>query len=226
MRFRRKSSPADAEGRDGLEPRDEARVDDLEGAEDTDLDHDPGDDVPVGPWDVSEVDLEEFEGVDLGSLFVTPLGEVELRLQVEEETGEVIAAVLVADQGALELRAFAASRGGGAWDELRPRIAEEIGQMGGQSSEQEGSFGTELLCLVPVQTEEGEVVTQAHRVVAHEGRNWLLRATFMGQPAVEPASAGLWEAMVRQTVVRRGGDAMPPGSPLRLTLPPEARRVD
>jgi len=211
VRFRRKSTDA-AEQTDA---EDQSLPDDLEGV-----------DVPLGPWDVSEVDLEEWEGVDLGSMFVTPLGEVELRLQVEEETGEVIAAVLVADQGALELRAFAASRGGGAWDELRPMIVEEIGQMGGESTEQEGSFGPELLCMVPVQTPEGEVVTQAHRVVAHEGRNWLLRATLMGQPAVDPASAGLWEAMIRQTVVRRGSGAMAPGSPLPLTLPPEARRVD
>ena len=210
MRFRRKSADdAPAGAPDGTE-------------ESADLEAE----VSLGPWDVSEVDLEEWEGVDLGSMFVTPLGEVELRLQVEEETGEVIAAVLVGDQGALELRAFAASRGGGAWDELRPMIVEEIGQLGGESTEQEGSFGPELLCMVPVQTPEGEVVTQAHRVVAHEGRNWLLRATLMGQPAVDPASAGLWEAMIRQTVVRRGGGAMAPGSPLPLTLPPEARRVD
>lgn len=212
MRFRRKSTDAADQADASADP---SLSDDLDGA-----------DAPLGPWDVSEVDLEEWEGVDLGSMFVTPLGEVELRLQVEEETGEVIAAVLVADQGALELRAFAASRGGGAWDELRPMIVEEIGQMGGESTEHEGSFGPELLCMVPVQTPEGEVVTQAHRVVAHEGRNWLLRATLMGQPAVDPASAGLWEAMIRQTVVRRGGGAMAPGSPLPLTLPPEARRVD
>jgi hypothetical protein len=214
VRFRRKSTDAaPAEAPVGSEGTEESS--DLEGVE-----------LALGPWDVTEVDLEEWEGVDLGSMFVTPLGEVELRLQVEEETGEVIAAVLVGDQGALELRAFAASRGGGAWEELRPMIVEEIEQLGGESTEQEGSFGPELLCMVPVQTPEGEVVTQAHRVVAHEGRNWLLRATLMGQPAVDPSSAGLWEAMIRQTVVRRGGGAMAPGSPLPLTLPPEARRVD
>ena len=76
---------------------------------------------------------------------------MELRLQVDEESGEVIAAVLVAEEGALELRAFAASRGGGAWDELRPRIAAETARMGGTATEQEGSFGTELLCHVPVE---------------------------------------------------------------------------
>ena len=123
----------------------------------------------VGPFDISEVDEETRDCVDLGSLLVTPVGEMELRLQVEEESGAVIAAVLVAEEGALELRAFAASRGGGAWDELRPRIAAETARMGGTVTEQEGSFGTEMLCQVPVEDENGQLVTQASRIVAHEG---------------------------------------------------------
>ncbi|MCW2829150.1 MAG: hypothetical protein JWQ67_2766, partial [Marmoricola sp.] len=65
----------------------------------------------AGPFDASEVDLDAHEGVDLGSLVVTPVGAVELQLQVDEQSGEVIAVVLVGEHGALELRAFAASRG-------------------------------------------------------------------------------------------------------------------
>ena len=213
MRFRRKSGTEDGDADVSSDAPSDASTDAPVG--------------PVGPFDAADVeDLEERECIDLGSLLVTPVGDVEMRLQVDEESGDVIAAVLVGDQGALELRAFAASRGGGAWDELRPRIVEETERMGGQVTEQEGTFGPELLCLVPVQTPEGEQATQANRVVAHEGRNWLLRATLMGQPAVEPDEAGPWEETIRQTVVRRGREAMAPGMPLPLTLPAEARRVD
>lgn len=213
MRFRRKSGTEDGAADVSSDAPSDASTDAPVG--------------PVGPFDAADVeDLEERECIDLGSLLVTPVGDVEMRLQVDEESGDVIAAVLVGDQGALELRAFAASRGGGAWDELRPRIVEETERMGGQVTEQEGTFGPELLCLVPVQTPEGEQATQANRVVAHEGRNWLLRATLMGQPAVEPDEAGPWEETIRQTVVRRGREAMAPGMPLPLTLPAEARRVD
>jgi hypothetical protein len=180
----------------------------------------------VGPFDASEVDLDEREGVDLGSLVVTPVGPVELQLQVDEQSGEVIAVVLVGEHGALELRAFAASRGGGAWDELRPRISAEMARLGGTSDEKQGTFGTELLCVVPVQTPEGQHATQASRIVAHEGSAWLLRATLMGPAAVDEALAGPWEETIRQVVVRRGREAMPPGTPLPLRLPPEARRVD
>jgi hypothetical protein len=180
----------------------------------------------TGPFDVSEVDVEELDCIDLGSLLVRPPGPLELQLQVDEESGDVLAVVLVGEEGALELRAFAASRGGGAWDELRPRIAAEMARMGGTSDEQQGSFGTELRCVLPVQTPEGGAATQSSRIVGYEGPTWLLRATLMGRPAVDEEAAGPWEETIRQVVVRRGREAMPPGAPLPLTLPPEARRVE
>jgi hypothetical protein len=178
-----------------------------------------------GPFDASEVDFEEFDGIDLGSLLIAPVAPMELQLQVDEDSGQVMAAVLVGEDGALELRAFAASRGGGAWDELRPRISAEMARLGGTSDEQQGSFGTELLCMVPMQTPDGKPATQPSRIVAHEGPAWLLRATLMGEPALDENLAGPWEDTIRQVVVRRGREAMPPGAPLPLTLPPEARQV-
>ena len=182
----------------------------------------------TGPFDVSEVDEETRDCVDLGSLLVTPMTEMELQLQVDEESGEVMAVVLVAEDGALELRAFAASRGGGAWDELRPRIAAEMARLGGTVTEQEGTFGTELLCLVPMVDESGQAVTQASRIVAHEGRAWLLRATLMGLPALDAELAVPWEETIRQIVVRRGREAMAPGSAAAAHPAPrgEARRLN
>ena len=181
----------------------------------------------TGPYDASEVaDLEDRDCIDLGSLLISPAGPMEMRLQVDEDTGQVMAAVLVDEQGALELRAFAAARGSDAWDELRPRISAETARMGGTATEEEGTFGTELVCVVPMQTPDGEQTNQVSRVSGHQGPNWLLRATLMGQPAVEPATADAWEETIRSVVVRRGREAMAPGAPLQLSLPPDARRVD
>ena len=199
-------------------------MEDSEAAESPDAE--PETAVPGGPFDITEVDVEERECVDLGSLLVTPVEPMELQLQVDEESGQVMAVVLVAEEGALELRAFAASRGGGAWDELRPRIAAEMARMGGTTDEQEGTFGTELMCMVPMETPDGEPATQPSRIAGHEGPAWLLRSTLMGRPALDTDLAGPWEETIRQVVVRRGREAMPPGAPLPLTLPPEARRVD
>ena len=208
MRFGRKS---------GAQGADDASQENLEGAESDDR---------SGPFDESEVDVEERDCIDLGSLLVTPAAPMELQLQVDEDSGQVIAAVLVAEDGALELRAFAASRGGGAWDELRPRISAEMARLGGTTDEQEGTFGKELLCMVPMEGPDGKPATQPSRIVAHEGPAWLLRATLMGRPAVEDELVGPWEETIRQVVVRRGREAMAPGAPLPLTLPPEATRVD
>ena len=180
-----------------------------------------------GPYDASEVeDLEDRECIDLGSLLITPAGPMEMRLQVDEENGEVMAAVLLDEQGALELRAFAAARGGGSWAELRPQISAETARMGGTATEEAGIFGTELVCLVPMQTPDGQPVTQVNRISGHEGPNWLLRATLMGQPAAEPDEDGPWVETIRSVVVRRGREAMAPGAPLRLTLPAEARLIE
>ena len=218
MRFRRKSS--DADGAVGAEVAEVDEVADGQGpsGEPTVVDD-------TGPHDASEVDTDELECIDLGSLLVTPVGPVEMRLTLDEDTGEVVAAVLIGEDGALELRAFAASRGGGSWDELRPRISAETARIGGTATEQEGPYGRELLCLVPVQTEDGEAATQASRITGHEGPAWLLRATLMGQPAVDPEAAAPWDETIRRVVVRRGREARAPGSALPLTLPPQARPV-
>lgn len=212
MRFGRKQGSTESEGT--------PEVGDSSNGEDG-VQSDPR----LGPFDASEVD-DAPEGIDLGSLVIAPVGARELQLQVDEDTGKVLAAVLVGEDGALELRAFAASRGGGAWDELRPRIVAEMARLGGTADEQEGSFGTELMCMVPTQDANGQPATQASRVIGCEGPAWLLRATLIGAPAVDAALAAPWEETIRQVVVRRGRDAMPPGAPLPLHLPPEARRVD
>ena len=188
---------------------------------------DPGvEPSPAGPFDESEVDLDTLEGLDLGSLILRPSGPMELQLQVDEDSGEVLAVVLVGEDGALELRAFAASRGADAWEELRPRISAEMTRLGGTCQEQQGSFGTELTAMMPVETPDGQPAIQASRVVAHQGPAWLLRATLMGPAAVEEGLAGPWEETIRQVVVRRGREAMPPSAPLPLVLPPDATRVD
>ncbi|MDQ6686056.1 MAG: DUF3710 domain-containing protein, partial [Actinomycetota bacterium] len=93
------------------------------------------------------------------------------------------------------------------------------------ATEQQGPFGPELACLVPVVLPDGQQLTQPSRVVGVEGPRWLLRATLLGEPAVEPEHASVFEDAIRSVVVRRGNEAMAPGEPLPLKLPPDAQRV-
>ncbi len=179
-----------------------------------------------GPFDADDVDDDGVGRVDLGSLLITPEPGRELRIQVNESTQAVESVLLAGPDGALELRAFAAPRGGDLWTEVRPQIAADMAQRGGTATEREGRFGTELFCQLGVQMPDGSNGTQPSRIIGINGPRWMLRATLLGRPALEPEGAGAWEETLTKVVVRRGEGAMMSGEPLPVTLPEQARRVD
>ncbi|MEQ6902038.1 DUF3710 domain-containing protein [Nocardioides sp. YIM 152588] len=189
-----------------------------------------GDATPEGgPFDIDDVDPADPRAlVDLGSLLVSPaqLQGRNLRVQVEDKTGTVKAVLLTDDSGAVELRAFAAPRNGDLWAEVRPQIAAETYRRGGTATEREGRYGTELLCEVKVAMPDGNQGVQHSRVVGVNGARWLLRATFLGDPARSAEAASLWDELLAGVVVRRGAHAMPVGEQLPLTLPEGLQPVD
>jgi hypothetical protein len=179
---------------------------------------------PQGPYDVADVDPESSY-IDLGSLLVKPVAGLDLRLQVDEQSGTNMTVLLVAEEGVLVMRAFASSRGGDLWDEARREIAADTTRRGGTATEQQGSFGPELFCQVPVTGPNGESLIQPSRVIGHTGPRWFLRATLAGRPAQDPEYAAPFEQALRTVAVRRGNEAMPPGEALALRMPPEATPV-
>ena len=178
-----------------------------------------------GPWDASEVTIEDGDDsrIDLGSLLVTPHPDLDLQLQVDEASGEVIALVLAGETGAAELRVFAAPRNGSIWDDVRATLAAEVTQLGGTATERDGAYGPELAVSMLVELEDGRRVEQPSRVVGIVGPRWLLRVTMFGRPALEHLDDGDVETAVRQVVVVRGGTPVPPGDALPLTMPAGAR---
>ncbi|TCC66411.1 DUF3710 domain-containing protein [Kribbella pittospori] len=183
----------------------------------------------VGPFDSTEVDPEVLEAedrIDLGALVVTGMPGMELRLQVDEQSGQVQAVLLVLDDSALELRAFAAPKTSGIWSEVRREIAAEASRMGGTATESEGSFGTELVLVVPVEDPEGQIFSQTSRVLGVDGPRWLLRATVLGRAAVEPDAASTMEQALRNVIVVRGSEPMAVRESLPLRLPPGAQPAD
>ena len=228
MKFRRKSAETEAAVDDAaLDPRPDE--DSGAGGPAQGSPAEPVADTSTGPRDLDDLEPEERDAlddgdrVDLGSLVLAAVDGLEIRLQVDESTEQVQSVLHAGPEGAVELRAFAAPRNGDLWAEVRPRIAAEFAQRGGTASESQGRYGTELLCQLTVRTEDGRTATQPSRVVGINGPRWMLRATFLGRPAVEPEAAGPWEAALEATVVRRGAQAMPSGAELPLTLPPRDR---
>jgi hypothetical protein len=181
--------------------------------------------APAGPFDVSTVEGDGIDRADLGSVLVPAIAERELRLQVDEQSGQVRAVMLAGSDGACEFQAFAAPRHGDLWSEVRPQIAEDMVRRGGHATEREGRWGTELVCQMPVQRPDGTTATQPSRIIGINGERWMLRASFLGRPAVEPDATPEWDDALAQVVVRRGDTAMPVGEPLPVTLPDDARRV-
>lgn len=182
-------------------------------------------DAGTGPFDVSQVEGDGVDRADLGSVLVPAIADRELRLQVDEQSGQVRAVMLAGSDGACEFQAFAAPRNGDLWSDVRPQIAEDMARRGGQATEREGRWGTELLCQMPVKRPDGTEATQPSRIIGINGDRWMLRASFLGRPAVDPDNASEWEDALAQVVVRRGDQAMPVGEPLPVNLPDDARRV-
>lgn len=184
-----------------------------------------------GPFDIEEVDLdvEPDPGsprIDLGSLVLTGFEGLELRLQVSEESKQVVSAMMVRGDSALEVAAFAAPRSGGLWSEVRADMMKSTTESGGSVAVVEGPFGTELRRLLPVKTPDGKKGYQPSRMWVAQGPRWMLRGIVYGQAAVadglESPVAELLETF-RHIVVRRGDDPKAPGDLLPLTMPDNAR---
>jgi hypothetical protein len=184
-----------------------------------------------GPWDASERPVVEDDDeaddrrLDLGAISVPARSDVQVQLQVDEASGEVASVLLVAEDGAMELRAFAAPRNEDIWDDVRTQMAAEAKRRGGDSREVEGPYGTALQMVVPIVTPEGEQASQQSAVLGISGPRWLLRASMYGRPAREWRADGLLESMLKEVVVDRGGQPMTPGQALPLRLPAGAQRL-
>lgn len=178
-----------------------------------------------GPFDADELPEDGVARVDLGALLVAPVEGRDLRVQVDEKSGKVRSVVLAGKDGAVELRAYAAPRNGDLWSEVRPQIAADAARRGGTATEHDGPFGTELYCEIQVKGADGKVGNQTSRVVGFNGPRWLLRATFLGRPALDPEALAEWGAAVTSVAVRRGTQAMPVGEQLPLTLPEDIRQA-
>jgi hypothetical protein len=209
--------------------RRKAKQDELEAAEGTDSVEAPeaADPRANGPWDASEVELDEDSRshVHLGSLAVTGRPGVEVRLQADQATGQVQSVMLVAEDGALELRPFAAPRHESIWDDIRGKLAAEATRRGGQTSEVDGPFGTALQMVLPAVAPDGTKGTQTSMVHGIAGPRWMLRVTAFGRPAQEHQEDGALEQVLREVVVVRGTDPRSPGEALPLVLPAGARQA-
>lgn len=209
MRIRRKSSTDDVIGE-----VEESGPDAV--AEDPDL-------RAGGPWDANEKTPDEDETyIDLGSLIIKGRPGFNLQLPTDGDSDDIGSAVLLTEDSGLELRAFAAARSGGLWDEVRADLIEEVERLGGNYVAVDGAFGPELQIRVPVTLPDGEDGFQPSRIIGVEGPRWLLRGTLLGEAALNPSDDGVLIEAFRDTIVVRGGEPRAPREPLLIDVPSDA----
>ncbi|MGH3302944.1 MAG: DUF3710 domain-containing protein [Streptosporangiaceae bacterium] len=177
----------------------------------------------AGPWD-SAGEYPDQPRIDFGSLLVPVRDGYDIQVLMSEEEGVSIA-VVRGDSG-LQLQPFAAPRSSGLWHEVLPEIAQEVANVGGQSAEQHGPFGPELLARVAPQGAGNQPVPpQPLRFIGVDGPRWFLRGLISGPAAIDDEQAQLFRDILADVVVVRGEQAQPPRQALQIQLPEEARQA-
>lgn len=174
----------------------------------------------LGPFDEIEVSgVRPY--VDLGSLKLVPREGLNLRLEVEEGTGRVVAAALDFRGSTLQVQPFSASRHAGLWSEIRAQLGEQVAKQGGHVVEANGVLGPELACRVPVSTPSGPGF-QDVRFIGVDGPRWFLRGVIAGPAAIDPEQGAAMIELFRSIVVVRGHLPLPPRELLPLRVPAQA----
>lgn len=164
----------------------------------------------AGPFDVTDAPEDGLHRIDLGSLRLpVPHG---AQIQVEmDPSGPVRAVHVITEVGQLTLHGYAAPRSTGLWREVSTDLAEQLRSEGATVRTTTGEWGLELVAALREAT---------LRFVGVDGPRWMLRGVVAGPPdRLDNSAAALYE-MVRGTIVVRGIQPMPVGTPLPLELPP------
>jgi len=168
-----------------------------------------------GPWDLSEVS-EGSERIDFGALQFVPRDGLEVQVQIDQNTGQVLFVTAVLGEAAAQMHVFAAPRSNGIWAEVRAEISAGITSSGGLVEESDGPFGVELRARVA----QGPGSTmQPARFIGVDGPRWFLRAILLGDAALPGEGATAMEEVVRSVVVVRGSEAMAPREQIALRVP-------
>lgn len=175
----------------------------------------------LGPFDDSEVSGVR-PWVDLGSIKLIPREGLNLRLELEEGSGRVIAASLDMGGSTLQIQPFASSKTGGLWDEIRADLYRQLAEQSGDVEEIDGPLGREIIAKVPVVVPGEGAVVQPARFIGVDGPRWFLRGVIAGPAATDDALGQELVDVFRGLVVVRGNSPLPPRELLPLRVPAQA----
>ena len=162
---------------------------------------------------------DEFDYLDLGSLRIPFLDEMNVELDLDQETNEVVSVSISVEDSIVSIQVFSAPSDEQAWPSVRDAIVAELSSQQVETKVTIGRFGTEINCFMPTIDRLGVELVQNIRFVGIDGPRWFLRCT-IGGVAAESASAGaLIDDLISLIEVNRGELPMPPGELLPLEIP-------
>ena len=176
----------------------------------------PSDRASVGPLDLSEV-VGVQPLLDFGSIKVPPREDMQVRLEVSEDTQKVIAITFEISGSTLQVQPYAAARSEGLWLEIRDELVVSIKAQGGEATAQIGALGPELVARIPGASKND---FRMAKFIGVDGPRWFLRGVVSGAALVDPLAAGQVDDLFRSLIVDRGDSPIPPREFLELRFPP------
>lgn len=171
-----------------------------------------------GPWDITEKSTGQ-KYIDLGGIFIKSNPGLNLRLEADANTQQVIAVTLQLGEGTLQVQAFAAPKSSGIWDDIRKEISVSVRKQGGQVEVSDGAFGRQLVTRVPAELPNGQRGFRVARFVGVDGPRWFVRGVFSGNAVFPGPDAAALEEVLRNIVVNRGSEPMAPRDLLPMRVP-------
>ncbi|XVS66268.1 DUF3710 domain-containing protein [Actinosynnema sp. CA-299493] len=171
---------------------------------------DGGEEAEEGPFDSTQAPDDGLSRLDLGSIRLpVPEG---VQLQVEmDPAGAVRAVHLLTTVGQLTVSAFAAPKNDRLWPDVSGEMIAQFKSDGFRILRENGEWGEEITAR------NNEVHL---RVVGVDGPRWMLRGIAAAPTEEQSAKAtDALYALMRDTVVVRGEQAMPVRTPLPIELP-------
>jgi hypothetical protein len=168
----------------------------------------------IGPFDESDpqapTELAEF-----GSIAFVPNPRVNVRAEIEEGSGRMVAISFDFNDSSLQVQAFACPKGEQLWDEVLNDIVVNLESQGVSLERHAGPFGNEIFAQLPIGPDEIRSV----RMFGFSGDRWLLRGVIAGSAVNDAEAKAELEGVFRGIVVRRGEVPLPPRELLPLSLP-------
>lgn len=161
------------------------------------------------------------EYLDLGSLQIPVRPDLDVSVDLEPETGNIISVTLSTLESLGAIQLFAAAKDADDWTKTRYEIAARLESTKVQPKVSTGVFGAEIHAVMPVFDKQGSATVQAVRFLGIVGDRWFMRVTVTGAAALDSTAIASFDSLLADLVVIRGDQPIAPGDrlPIQFTAP-------